>query len=193
MRLLKTLIAISALALSLPAAYSQGAATRARPDLTTSEDIPAQPAKTQADASSAAGGAEAEAKSKSEAQPQLQLPPCLAEIFKAQAIEDGSLKSAKLRGSLLEAQKMGAGAKDALTEMAQTASPAGRLISVALLKRLDAPLSTKLAQALKQELGDQSVSYVSPAERCHYSVSDILNDMASAHPLIKVLPEASAK
>jgi|GEM_PF-734741 len=192
MQLLKTLIAIGALALTLPAAFSQETASRARPDLTTCEDIPANAQK----AGHSTDKSEDKSTEKSveqAAQPKTKLPPCLAEIFKAQSIEDGALKSAKLRDSLLAAQKMGASAKDALIEMAQTASPAGRIISIALLKQLDAQLSQKLAQALKEEMGDLSVSYVSPAERCHYSVSDIINDMASAHPLIKVLPSANVK
>lgn len=122
-----------------------------------------------------------------------QLPPCLAEIYKAQGIEDGALKSGKMRDSLIEAQKLGAGARANLMDMAQTASPAGRLISIALLKKLDPPLAQKLAETLKQEAGDQSVSYISPTERCHYSVSDILNDLSSARPLIKILPPVAPK
>jgi hypothetical protein len=122
-----------------------------------------------------------------------ELPPCLAEIAKTTVIEDGRLRSAKLRESLMAAQKLGPGAKDMLVEMAQTATPAGRLLSLALLRKIDSALYQKLADGLKQELGDQSVSYISPSERCHYSVADILNDMAGKNPLIKLLPEAAAK
>jgi hypothetical protein len=125
--------------------------------------------------------------------PKKELPRCLAEIAKATVIEDATLRSVKLKDSLLAAQKLGPKAKDLLIEVIQTATPAGRLISLALLRKLDAGEYQKLADQLKQELGDQSVSYISPSERCHYSVSDILNDMAAKTPLIKLLPEAASK
>ena len=122
-----------------------------------------------------------------------ELPPCLAEIAKATVIEDATLRSVKLKDSLLAAQKLGPKAKDLLIEIIQTATPAGRLISLALLRKIDAGEYQKLADQLKQELGDQSVSYISPSERCHYSVSDILNDMAAKTHLIKLLPEPASK
>jgi hypothetical protein len=122
-----------------------------------------------------------------------ELPPCLAEIARATVIEDATLRSVKLKDSLLAAQKLGPKAKDLLIEIIQTATPAGRLISLALLRKIDAGEYQKLADQLKQELGDQSVSYISPSERCHYSVSDILNDMAAKTHLIKLLPEPVSK
>jgi hypothetical protein len=108
-------------------------------------------------------------------------------------IEDASLRSVKLKESLLAAQKLGPGARDMLVEIVQTGTPAGRLLSLALIRKFDGGAYQKLADALKQEAGDQPVSYISPSERCHYSVSDILNDMAAKQPLIKMLPEAASK
>ena len=122
-----------------------------------------------------------------------ELPPCLAQIAKATVIEDGALPSNKLKESLLAAQKLGPSAKDMLVDLAQTATPAGRLLCLALLKKIDPAQSQKLASAFKQEAGDQPVSYTSLSEHCHYSVSDILNDMASSQPLIKLLPCAASK
>jgi hypothetical protein len=122
-----------------------------------------------------------------------ELPPCLAEIAKATVIEDGTLRSCKLKDSLLAAQKLGPAAKDMLIEMAHTATPAGRLLSLALLRKIDSAEYQKQADALNQELGAQSVSYISPSERCHYSVSDILSDQASKTPLIKLLPVPASK
>jgi len=117
-----------------------------------------------------------------------ELPACLVEIAKATVIEDAALPSCKLRNSMLEAQKLGAGARGDLIDLVQNATPAGRLISLALLKKIDIEQFKKLTEALKQELGDQSVAYTSATERCHYTVADILNDMASSKPLIKILP-----
>jgi hypothetical protein len=122
-----------------------------------------------------------------------ELPPCLADIAKATSIEDGRLKSARLKDSLLAAQKLGPSAREMLVEMAQTATPAGRLLAVALLRKIDAAEYQKQADALKQEIGEEKISYTSPSERCHYNVSDILSDQASKTPLIRLLPDISAK
>ena len=118
------------------------------------------------------------------------LPPCLSEIAAATSIEDANLRSARSRESLLAAEKLGPAASEALVEMVEKATPAGRLISLALLRKMkiDPTRYRELADKLNSEAGDQSVSYVAPGERCHYSVGDILNDMASNQPLIKILP-----
>jgi hypothetical protein len=118
------------------------------------------------------------------------LPPCLSEIAAATSIEDANLRSARSRQSLLAAEKLDATASATLEEMVEKATPAGRLISLALLRKMkiDPKRYRELADKLNSEAGDQSVSYVAPGERCHYNVADILNDMASNQPLIKILP-----
>ena len=68
-----------------------------------------------------------------------EMPACLAEIAKASAIEDCSMHSAKLKDSLMAAQKLGSGCKDFLVEIIQTGTPAGRILSLALLKKSTRP------------------------------------------------------
>lgn len=121
------------------------------------------------------------------------LPAPLAEIAKATSIEDAALRSAKLKDSLLAAQKLGQSARGMLVDMTHTATPAGRLLALALLRKIDPGEYQKQAEALKQDIGEEKVSYISTSERCHYSVSDILSDQASKTPLIKLLPDIPAK
>ena len=115
------------------------------------------------------------------------LPACLAEISRATTIEDATLRSGVMRPNILGAQKLGNAAHDDLVALLKTATPAGRVISLCLLKRIDPGHYNLFVDQLRAESGDLSVSYVSPGERCHYTVNDILNDLASARPSIKVL------
>jgi hypothetical protein len=115
------------------------------------------------------------------------LPPCLANIAMAASIEDATLRTGIMRPNILEAQKMGPAGKNDLVAMLRSATPAGRVIALCLLKRIDPSYYPQYATQLRVECGDMSVSYISASERCHYTVSDILNDLESANPTIKVV------
>ncbi|MBU6452905.1 MAG: hypothetical protein KGS72_14055 [Cyanobacteria bacterium REEB67] len=160
-------------------------------DSSQGKSVPASPITTSPlDAPSVAPAAKKELEQPSPVTYSHKLPTCLSEIAAATVIEDGTLRSARSRETLLAAEKLGPTEVDTLEEMVEKATPAGRLLSLALLRKMKiAPARyQKLADNLNDTVGDQSVSYISPSERCHYSVADILNDMASSQPLIKMLP-----
>ncbi len=187
----RAILTLGLLLVSGSAALPCTAADQGMADSSQGKSVPASPITTSPlDAPSVAPAAKKELEQPSPVTYIHKLPTCLSEIAAATVIEDGTLRSARSRETLLAAEKLGPAEVDALVEMVEKATPAGRLLSLALLRKMKiAPARyQKLADNLNDTVGDQSVSYIAPGERCHYSVADILNDMASNQPLIKMLP-----
>lgn len=120
--------------------------------------------------------------------PERKMPPCLTALAKANRLEDLSLKSGKLKDSVAETLKLGSKAGEDLNWIIENGSPCGRMYAALILKRLDTAAGTQALDALNSGMGNINLEYVGAAERCHYSVSDILIDQASAHPLIQLIP-----
>ena len=115
------------------------------------------------------------------------LPACLGEISRATMLEDATLRSGTMRANISAAQKLGNAAHDELVGLLKSATPAGRVISLCLLQKLEPGHFAQYVEQVRADSGDSSVSYISASERCHYTVNDILNDLASARPSIKVV------
>lgn len=113
----------------------------------------------------------------------------LTAISTTKQLEDASLKSGKMAGFTRQASKLGAASRPDLEWIIENGSPAGRLYAAALLKRLDNTAGAEAFKILSRDMGDVTIDFVGTNERCHYSISDVIVDQNSPHPLILILPK----
>ena len=111
----------------------------------------------------------------------------LTELADARQLEESGLKSGKLAAAVALACKSGAKIRADLLWISGNGSPAGRLYAAALINRFDKTAGRAAFKALASQMPDVNVDFVGLKERCHYSVSDLVIDQASAQPLINLV------
>jgi hypothetical protein len=113
----------------------------------------------------------------------------LTAICTSKQLEDAGLKSGKMITFTRQASKLGAASRADLEWIIENGSPAGRLYAAALLRRLDNSAGSEAFKILSRDMGDVNIDFVGTNERCHYSISDVIVDQNSLHPLIQILPK----